>query len=574
MKFDFRSVEIPRLENSPGRGEFYRYGQDNLYPYFLNYLLQSPVHKGIITTKVYYIVAGKKIEPPKGAVFFLADNMDWQQFLEALAADYEVANQCYLTVMKVPNGYEIGHMPYSKVRVGTRVGEYVVSDDWTKSTGRIVMKDLSLYNKDEAKFYERFLYRISAPINPAFADYGKGKKVLTSLVYPAPVYDGGIYAILADIETLRYQYNEIANSFKGGTLVELPDIFDSEEKRLAIAQRIKEELTSVNAEAGIVVSFKPIGSDAGATIQSVAGSDTAQRYSTIRQDIITSIVIAHSVTSPELIGVAIPSQLGGTTSREESYAIFEQTYISGRRKAIVAGLNTAFGIIGYPPVTVSEASSALQTGGGQPETSMSVALGGVVDVVELFARCGRPRHAYTYLDDAPVVGHDDWHAFLKTELPLREEFAARLTDKDVFVLQLVQSGADFGKIVEALGSTLQATTRISRLISMGYLKKAENNQPMRLTIRGMLQLVGKQNLSVVYTYQERPDAPPLLTRSRPFCRRMLALNKAYTREEIDRISSIIGRDVWLYRGGWYYNWQTGKEEPACRHEWRQHLVVV
>ena len=78
----------------------------------------------------------------------------------------------------------------------------------------------------------------------------------------------------------------------------------------------------------------------------------------------------------------------------------------------------------------------------------------------------------------------------------------------------------------------------------------------------------------MYKYDLRPDAPRLVPggESRAFCKRLIELGKYYTREEIDKMSSILGYDVWKRRGGWYHNPKTDVNEPACRHEW-QPIVV-
>jgi len=566
--YDFRLIEPPRLLHSTARGEFHRYGADNLYPYFLNALLESPIHKGIIESKVYYITQARRIIFPTLPNIWLEDDMSWLQFLEQLARDYEISNQAYITVRRTTTGWLLGYIPYHKVRVGIDFDRYYVSDNWLRPIDKVALPDIGQMPLTDIPLGQTYVYRLAAEPLPMLYDL-QDRTSLTSLVYPLPTYFGGLYAIMADIESQRYQYHEIVNSFKGGTLVEVPDVFQSEEKRREFAQRLKEELTRSTSETGIVVAFRPLGEGQGATIQQLAGSDTADRYTAVRQDIITAIIVAHSVTSPELIGVAIPGQLGGVTSREESYAIFEKTYVSGRRAALIGALNKVLQLIGVTArITVEEPQD--------PTSPVATASFATVDtVVDLFARAGMPRtQVKAWLASAPVVGNEDWHVFL--EQTRHEEFAPppyRLTEDDLLILELIAAGSDLSHIVDAFqGKRSEVVRRLANLIKLGYVKMPDDKNPLRITVRGLIALHGRQELRVVYTYEERPDAPPLLGQSRPFCRRMMALNKVYTREEIDRISSIIGRDVWTYRGGWYHNWQTGQNEPACRHEWRQHLV--
>ena len=81
-----------------------------------------------------------------------------------------------------------------------------------------------------------------------------------------------------------------------------------------------------------------------------------------------------------------------------------------------------------------------------------------------------------------------------------------------------------------------------------------------------------ETLVVRYRYDVRADAPALRGQSREFCQRLMKLGKLYAREDIDKLSTILGYDVWKRRGGWYHNPNTDVNEPACRHEWRQVIV--
>lgn len=51
------------------------------------------------------------------------------------------------------------------------------------------------------------------------------------------------------------------------------------------------------------------------------------------------------------------------------------------------------------------------------------------------------------------------------------------------------------------------------------------------------------------------------------------MNRTYTRQDIDNISTRVDRDVWKYRGGYYTNPDTGVTTPYCRHEWVQQIAI-
>jgi hypothetical protein len=79
-------------------------------------------------------------------------------------------------------------------------------------------------------------------------------------------------------------------------------------------------------------------------------------------------------------------------------------------------------------------------------------------------------------------------------------------------------------------------------------------------------------LTVVYKYALRSDAPRLLGKSRNFCVKMMIERKLYTRDEINTLNNGMGLDVFRYRGGWYHNPNTDRNTKWCRHIWQQAIV--
>jgi hypothetical protein len=78
---------------------------------------------------------------------------------------------------------------------------------------------------------------------------------------------------------------------------------------------------------------------------------------------------------------------------------------------------------------------------------------------------------------------------------------------------------------------------------------------------------------VLYSYEVKAGlGSSVIPTTRDFCRKLVELDRLYTRQEIDTISSAVDRNVWLYRGGWYHNPKTDVTTPSCRHEWKQNIV--
>ena len=86
------------------------------------------------------------------------------------------------------------------------------------------------------------------------------------------------------------------------------------------------------------------------------------------------------------------------------------------------------------------------------------------------------------------------------------------------------------------------------------------------------------SIKTVYSYQVRPDmGKPLIEGSRDFCRKMVSLERVYSRADIQTISEREGYDVFQFTGGWYTKKggiQGPDTTPYCRHKWAKELVYV
>lgn len=74
---------------------------------------------------------------------------------------------------------------------------------------------------------------------------------------------------------------------------------------------------------------------------------------------------------------------------------------------------------------------------------------------------------------------------------------------------------------------------------------------------------------VKYSYELRPGVkgPEVISTTRPFCKRLIELNRVYTRAEIETISQRLGYSVFDRAGGFW------GDSPKCRHEWRRNIII-
>lgn len=83
-----------------------------------------------------------------------------------------------------------------------------------------------------------------------------------------------------------------------------------------------------------------------------------------------------------------------------------------------------------------------------------------------------------------------------------------------------------------------------------------------------------------FRYGLKPNVPTAKSGSRDFCSKMMVTpNKLYTLEEIQSLSTShltdmgLPADVFLYKGGFYHNPDTGVTTPDCRHTWYAEVKI-
>jgi len=75
------------------------------------------------------------------------------------------------------------------------------------------------------------------------------------------------------------------------------------------------------------------------------------------------------------------------------------------------------------------------------------------------------------------------------------------------------------------------------------------------------------NFKLMYSYEGPQDS-----RNRPFCARLMELDRLYSRADIETMSRRMGYSVWDRRGGWWTK-PNGDHSISCRHNWVQNIVM-
>ena len=188
------------------------------------------------------------------------------------------------------------------------------------------------------------------------------------------------------------------------------------------------------------------------------------------------------------------------------------------------------------------------------------------EVAEMFAACGQRKAEFTVVKSKPYRFEEHY-----------DEFAdIKQTDSDI--LNLI--GKDKRITAKVIGETLRldpyyVAARIKELEAKGVLipttqtigqdaiiERAINQEA--IDTRAKPETV---DIFIKYSYEPRLGLEPIIENTRPFCRRLLALDRLYTRADIESISQRVGYSVFDREGGFWGN------KPHCRHEWKRNVVI-
>lgn len=206
------------------------------------------------------------------------------------------------------------------------------------------------------------------------------------------------------------------------------------------------------------------------------------------------------------------------------------------------------------------------------------------DIIAMFDACGENRSDFEIIKSKFVSFSSELEAEEDETLYIQEAFKTLdVTKTEDEILKLIKKDPKITPdvIAEAIGQTESyVTSKLSSLVKRGYLEtsveKIGKDEIISRSIPSSVEIAAPPDITknppvqvfIKYSYEVKPDVgPAIIPTSRPFCRKMIALNRLYSRAEIERISERLGYSVFDRKGGWW-----GKS-PECRHRWVSNIVV-
>lgn len=567
----FKAYQAPSFVERKGK-DYVLYGEKNDYPDYLIQLFQkSSKHSAIVHGKVDYIIGeGWQVhnnllnEKTKKSIQQYVDNANEDESLmvvaEKCALDIEIFGGCAIQVTKSKGGsMALNHIAFHHLRTNVDEDKFYYTKKWSslnpEKNGDYQV--LPAYDGSWKQSTSVFYFKQYSP------------KTSESPVYPLPEYLGSIPYIEIDYEIANFHLNNIKNSFWGSFLINFYNGIPSEEEQLAIEKKIAKKFSGTD-NAGRFIANYADGKDRGADMIALTPNDMDKLFSQLNQQVQQEIFTGHKVTSPMLFGIRTEGQLGGRSEIVEAYEIFKKQYIQGKQRQLEDIFNYLYcgnrherniTLIEKKPI---EVELPISEAGAEAVLTPTEIRQILKDRFNLNINPAIPQGQLPGADilpkpspKPPVGSFNDQDAVKKKEHRLLEK------------LSMLGEPASRYEVLKS------RPIRFCEDEPLNEVQFAIEANPISGTI-GNNGASGSTitKIGVKYRYAKDPSAPGdlIIPTTRNFCRDLIAMDKLFSRDEIEKLSAEEGYSVFLYRGGWYHNPDTGRTTPYCRHLWEQVVV--
>jgi hypothetical protein len=574
-RINFAESKIPVFKENKAKN-YITYGTDNKYPQMLIDLYNSsPKHGALVSQKAQYI-AGDKTEVIANnteqltiANDRLASINSYESFDDVkskIAADLELFDGFALEIIwnKAKTSIaEIYHLPFQNVRISLD-GHYWYAEDWSdRKLDPIYYYCWNPITRENKQLYYFKMYKA-----------GQGE-------YPTAPYQSALKYIEIDTEIANFHLNSIKSGFSAQTLLQLfKGVPTSEEMRQTI-KRFKENFSGTDNAGSIIIQFND-PNETPSVVNNLAPSDFDKQFDILNQTVQQEILMAHRVTSPMLFGIKTESQLGGRSELIEAYEAFQTAYIEPRQNQMDRALTSIFKFItpvtlktkNKPPIGLDYIQLFEKGIISQAEARREL---GMSDTVAMSSQSNCNHNPFGWDDDKDLAVFEQFGELASKFEKVPFDFASAL---ELIILQFLNGNTEL--TLQDLANNIKqdadkVAEAVTKLINDGLITSADNI--LNVTEQGTKTLTDSglgTELLVRYTYEKAPgiSGSEIIPTSRDFCRSLIALNRVYTREDIDTISSRVGYNAWERRGGWMTvkGSSPAIHVPYCRHIWKSQLL--
>lgn len=234
-------------------------------------------------------------------------------------------------------------------------------------------------------------------------------------------------------------------------------------------------------------------------------------------------------------------------------------------------------------ITREQASQMLKSAYGLGEEELATWLGAdefsddMDSVIQVFNEYGSSADDYSVLATRSVFSSDKVE---ENESQFFAEVVDNTLDKKILNTIAKNKGILVEDIAKALKEDLEVIKERINILRESEVLKVDVKTGIPKLTKPLSEIIDKPvktTFLVRYQYDWKKIVPSgerntSAHPSRPFCAKLMSLQKLYTRAEIEMLSARLGYSVFDRAGGWW-TMPNGEASPSCRHEWVSKIVV-
>jgi len=325
---ELSTYEAPVITESK-RNSWVEYGEDNLYYNHLIDMYTNSTTNNAIINNITRLVYGKglnatdaKVKPNDyAAMMSLFKKTD----VRRLVTDLKLLGQCAMQVIyskdrkKIVN---VHHIPVQLLRPEKcnsegEIEAYYYSDDWS----------------DVKKYKPKRI--------PAYGYSKEGLEIMMVRPYSVGMkyfalvdYTGGLPYCALEEDISTYLINEVNNGFSGRTVVNFNNGVPSEDQQHLIKSKVINQLTGTMGDK-LIVAFNN-NAESKTTVDTMNVDLAPDLYSTLSEECLRKIMLAHNVTSPLLFGIASSNGFSSNSDElKDSFALFSNMVIKPMQEMLL-----------------------------------------------------------------------------------------------------------------------------------------------------------------------------------------------------------------------------------------------
>ena len=155
--------------------------------------------------------------------------------------------------------------------------------------------------------------------------------------YTYPDYIAALPAIKADIGIVDFHHSNLDNNFEPGKMVTFIGDEPDEEGKARIREKFENKHSGTKKTGRTIINYC-IEKESAPTIETLGDDGLDKKFDTLSVNITQRILTGHGVTSPLLVGVAVPGKLGGSAELETARELFFEYRILPKRNVIIDAL--------------------------------------------------------------------------------------------------------------------------------------------------------------------------------------------------------------------------------------------